>query len=75
MFIDMISLGSWIILATQVLTLVSTIVGIWSSRKNKHAIQEVHLSINSRMDELIIASRAEGKLDGLEDKRNNSGGE
>jgi hypothetical protein len=38
----------------------------FSSRKNSKAIQEVHLSINSRMDELLKAAKGEATAAGRE---------
>ena len=58
----------WMILVTQGVSLCGSVLSIWLTLKNKAAIREVHLSINSRMDQLVIASRAEGKLDGIESK-------
>ncbi len=42
----------------------------WSSRKNSKAIQEVHLSINSRMTELLKAAKGEATAAGREIGRN-----
>lgn len=36
-----------------------------SSRKNKAAIQLVHLQINSRMDELLAASKQASRAEGV----------
>lgn len=56
--------GATIILATQVVTLLAAIASLWSSRKNKASIQEVHVALNSRLTELLkmtaSASHAEG---------------
>lgn len=40
-----------------------------SSVKNSGKIQEVHLSINSRMDELLKAAKGEAKAEGKEEGR------
>lgn len=57
-----------LILITQVITLATAALAFWASRKNKAAIHSVHVSINSRMDELLkvtaSASRAEGVIEG-----------
>jgi len=64
----MITFGATLILITQVITLLTAGLSFWASRKNKAAIQEVHVSINSRMDELLkltaTASHAEGVVEG-----------
>lgn len=39
------------------------------NKDNKKAIQEVHLSINSRMDQLLSAAKGESKAEGLEQGR------
>jgi len=58
------TVGGIIILATQIVTLITAALAFWASRKNKAAIHEIHVSINSRMDDLLkltaTASRAEG---------------
>jgi hypothetical protein len=65
----MISTGAIIILATQGFTLLTAIVSVFQAFRNKAAIQEVHLSVNSRLTELIrvtkAASHAEGKAEGV----------
>ena len=40
-----------------------------NSKKNAQAIQEVHLSINSRMDQLLEASKAASNAEGREEGR------
>lgn len=40
--------------------------GLWFSYKNLHAISEVHLSINSRMDELIKEAKGVSLAEGRE---------
>lgn len=53
------------IIATLPPTLVALLT-LWYSRKNTSAIQEVHLSINSRMDELLKAAKGEAIAEGRE---------
>ena len=65
----MITLGGYIILATQTVTLIAAIIGIVSSKKNKAAIQEVHVSINSRMDELLKLTAAASKAEGIKEQK------
>lgn len=36
-----------------------------SSRKNKAAINEIHVSINSRMDQLLEASKGQSRAEGV----------
>ncbi len=58
-------ISAWMILATQLATLVGALVGVYVSSRNRHAIQEVHLKINSLLDKLIAANKivdmAEGR--------------
>ena len=45
-----------------------TLVGLlvfYSSRKNARAIEDVHISINSRMDQLLESSKGEAKAQGV----------
>jgi hypothetical protein len=59
--------------ATILLTAIFGAVKAWQAKKgadqNKAAILEVHLSMNSRMDELIRASRAQGRQDERDDQK------
>lgn len=43
-----------------------TLVALLAWRSNKKAVNEVHLSINSRMDQLLSSSKAESKAEGRE---------
>ena len=53
--------------AVQIALIVATpptllgVAQLISSIKNGHGIKDVHLSINSRMDQLVQASKAEGR--------------
>lgn len=40
------------------------LLSFFKSRNNATAIQEVHLSVNSRMDELLAASKGEARAEG-----------
>ena len=51
-------------LITSVITLITALVGVVKGFQNASKIQEVHLSINSRMDQLLAASKAESHLEG-----------
>jgi hypothetical protein len=44
---EMLSPGSIIILATQALTLIGSVIGVVQTFRNKKAIQEVHIMVNS----------------------------
>lgn len=46
------------------------ILNLIQSRKNARATQEIHLSINSRMDKLLGAEKAVSKAEGVEQGRN-----
>ena len=64
-------MNPWIaILVALIAATPPTIAAVWaiiSSKKNGVKIQEIHLSINSRMDELLeatkIAARSQGRAD------------
>lgn len=38
---------------------VAAVLAWLSSRKNREKIQEIHVAINSRMDELLVATKGE----------------
>lgn len=42
------------------------LIGLYYGRKNNKDIREVHLSINSRMDDLLKAAKGESKAEGRE---------
>ena len=48
---------------------IAAIVAAISSLVNRKAIQEVHLSINSRMDQLVATSEAKAHLEGAAQAR------
>lgn len=61
-----------LIIIALITTLPPTIMALLAWRggnRNSKAIQEVHLSINSRMDELLKSSKAESKAEGKEEGR------
>ena len=53
--------------ATQILTLIGAGIGIWHISKK---VQDVHISLNSRLDQLVAGARAQGAQD--ERDRNNT---
>jgi hypothetical protein len=57
-----------VILATSTVTLLTSIAAFVQGIRNQHKIQEVHLSVNSRLDQLVATTRQEahaaGKLEG-----------
>lgn len=58
-----------LIIVALIAAIPPTLVGILNFLKvkeNSKAIQEVHLSINSRMDQLLSSSKAESKAEGKE---------
>jgi len=62
-----------LILVSIIAAIPPTLVAFLSlkeSKKNASAIQEVHLSINSRMDELLKSAKGESKAEGREEGRN-----
>jgi hypothetical protein len=46
------------------------IYGAWVGRQNSKKIQEVHLSINSRMDQLLKSAEAAAHAAGADQERN-----
>lgn len=68
----MITVGGWIILATQSVTLLAALLSLWSSRKNKAAIQSIHVSINSRMDQLLAATKSDAHQAGVTEGQANT---
>jgi hypothetical protein len=63
-------LSAWIDLGIKVVTFIGAIGALLASLRNRIAIQEVHLSINSRLTELIKstseAAHAAGRAEGLQ---------
>jgi hypothetical protein len=54
----------------QVVIAVSALYGAWRGYQNAAKIQEVHLSINSRMDELLKSSSEAARAAGAIEERN-----
>lgn len=60
--------GSALILATALVTFATAALSLYASWRNGQDIQAIHISINSRMDELLQATKdrahAEGVIEG-----------
>lgn len=65
------TVGGIIILLTQVVTLATAGLAFWASRKNKTAIQEIHVSINSRMDDLLKLTATASRAEGVKEEKDN----
>lgn len=46
-----------------------SIIGIWVGYENSHAIKDIHVSINSRMDELIKSTKVASKAEGVAEEK------
>ena len=46
------------------------LLGLRKSHENSKAIQEVHLTLNSRLDSLILTEKNLSKIQGIEEGRN-----
>lgn len=64
--------GGIIILITQIVTLLTAGLAFWASRKNKSAIHEIHVSINSRMDELLKLTATSSHAEGVKEEKDKS---
>jgi hypothetical protein len=60
---------TWGDVATMIIAAVA-VYGAWQGRKNSQQIQDVHLSINSRMDQLLRTSEAAAHAAGVDQERN-----
>lgn len=67
-----VAIPFWQLLVLALIPTLPAVFALVASVRNKQAIQEVHLSVNSRMDELLKitgdAKRAEGVKAGAEGK-------
>lgn len=63
--------GGVIILITQIITLVTAGLAFWASRRNKAAIHEIHVSINSRMDDLLRLTATASRAEGVKEEKDN----
>lgn len=59
----------WVALITAIPGTLVALLALVQIFRSKKAIQEVHLSINSRMDELLKSARGEAKAQGKEEGR------
>jgi hypothetical protein len=58
----------------QLITALAALGAVIMSARNGRKIQEVHLSINSRMDELLRSARASARAAGIDEERNRDKG-
>jgi hypothetical protein len=56
--------------APNIVIALVAIYGAWVGRQNSKKIQEVHLSINSRMDQLLTSSSSAAHAAGVNQERN-----
>lgn len=64
-----ISLGAWIILGTQVFTLLGAMVSLALGFKNRKEVQQLTINVDGRLSQLLeltkASSHAEGRLEGI----------
>jgi len=70
--LDTITFGAVLILAAQAMTLATAVIGVWASRRNAAKIAEVHLMINSRMDDLLKLTEQSAHAAGMKDEKERS---
>lgn len=58
----------WIQIIAALAPTLMALAALIASMKNSTSIKEVHLSVNSRMDELLIASRSQGARDARDEQ-------
>ena len=56
-------------LITQVIILITALAGLWRGVRNADHLHKIHLELNSRLTELIVASKAEGHGAGVAEER------
>jgi hypothetical protein len=70
-----ISLGAWIILGTQVMTLLGATVTIIISVMNRREVKQLSINVDGRLTQLLditrASSHAEGRLEGIEVQKEN----
>jgi hypothetical protein len=59
----------------QMITAIAAIGAVCMSYRNSRKIEDVHISINSRMDQLLKASGLAQRAIGAEEERNRNKGE
>lgn len=64
----------WLSQITEVITALAALTGATLGIINRRRISEVHVSINSRMDELLKATGVAAHAEGLEQGRKESDG-
>ncbi len=55
--------------AIKILTAVGVIIGVVSSFLNRQKIYELHITLNSRLDELLKSSIAQARSEGMAEAR------
>ena len=61
---------AWAALIVSVATLITSVSAVVLAVRNSNKIQDVHLSINSRMDQLLSATGAAERAAGITQERN-----
>jgi hypothetical protein len=59
----------WPATLTASATLLTALGTLWASIRNGRKVEEVHKSINSRMDQLVTASVSQGRQDERDDQK------
>lgn len=58
-------------LVTQGVILITAAIGLIVSLRNRKAIQEVHLSVNSRLDQLVKLTEVAAFAEGVKSEKDN----
>lgn len=53
----------------QIITALAAVGAVAMSYRNSRKIESVHVSINSRMDQLLLATNASAKAEGIKEER------
>jgi len=56
-----------VLLITSICTLIAAGISAFTTQRTRSAIQEVHLSLNSRLDELLVSREAVAKQSGKDE--------
>lgn len=68
-----ITFGAWLILGGQVITFATLAVGLFTAiratRRNAKAVQEVHVIMNSRLDQMMALQAKSSHAEGVKDEK------
>lgn len=62
----------WVAIIAAIPPTIASLLSLFLNLRNRKSITEIHLSLNSRLDELLTAAHAQGRQAERDDQKNSS---